>query len=316
MTGFERALRQTFGEPRVITTASLASFTTLRVGGPADWLVTVRSSSEAVQLVLLAREHGVPVTVLGGGSNLLVADRGVRGVVMRVHGGDVSSVRDGLIRADAGVTINGIVRWTINRGVSGLEAWAGTPGTVGGAIHGNAHFQGQLIGDLVAQVTVVTPNGDVVDVAGAAMEFAYDYSRLHRTGEVVVAADFHVGAGEPQQLRTVARESLAFRKRTQPLEAASAGCMFQNPDRGRDVVPEGIPASAGALVDRAGLKGAQIGGAHVSTRHANFIVNDGTATANDVATLVDRCKREVQDRFGVVLREEVVRVGFISPDQL
>ncbi|MEO5896217.1 MAG: UDP-N-acetylmuramate dehydrogenase [Vicinamibacterales bacterium] len=316
MTGFERALRETFGEQGVTTGAPLVSFTTLRVGGPADWLVTVRSASEAVQLVLLARDHCVPLTVLGGGSNLLVSDRGVRGVVMRVHGGDVTTIGDGLIRADAGVTINGLVRWTINRGVSGLEAWAGTPGTVGGAIHGNAHFRGRLIGEVVAHVTVVTPSGQVQDVDGAAMQFAYDYSRIHRTGEVVVAADFRVGAGEPLQLRRVARESLAFRKRTQPLESASAGCMFQNPNPRTDVVPAGIPASAGALVDRAGLKGAQVGGAHVSSRHANFIVNDGTATADDIITLVDRCKREVQDRFGVTLREEVIRVGFMSPDRL
>jgi UDP-N-acetylmuramate dehydrogenase len=316
MTVFEQALRDGLGDDRVAADAPLAPFTTLRVGGAAEWLVTARSSDEVVRLVRLAQQHRVSVTVLGGGSNLLVSDAGVRGLVMRVHGGDVRALGDGLIRSDAGVTINGLVRWTINRGVAGLEAWAGTPGTVGGAIHGNAHFQGRLIGDLIARVIVVTPQGDIAEVHGAAMEFAYDYSRLHHTGEVVIAADFRVGVGEPQQLRNVARESLAFRKRTQPLEAASAGCMFQNPDLRTDIVPDGIPPSAGALVDRAGMKGVRAGGAQVSTRHANFIVNDGTATAADVAALVDRCKREVKDRFGVTLREEVVRLGFASTDQI
>jgi UDP-N-acetylmuramate dehydrogenase len=141
------------------------------------------------------------------------------------------------------------------------------------------------------------------------MEFAYDYSRLHRTREIVLSAEFLVSHGEPSALRATARESLAFRKRTQPLESSSAGCIFQNPDPTRDRVPEGIPASAGALVDRAGLKGARQGSARVSTTHANFIVNEGGATARDIQILIDRCKSEVQSKFGVALRDEIVYLG-------
>ena len=141
------------------------------------------------------------------------------------------------------------------------------------------------------------------------MEFGYDYSRLHRTREVLMSADFRVLPGDPASLRSVARESLAFRKRTQPLESPSAGCIFQNPDPSRDAVPQGIPPSAGALVDRAGLKGARQGAARVSTTHANFIVNEGGATARDIRALIDRCKTEVQARFGVSLREEIMFIG-------
>jgi UDP-N-acetylmuramate dehydrogenase len=142
------------------------------------------------------------------------------------------------------------------------------------------------------------------------MHFGYDYSRLHRTHEVVISADFRVGRGEPEALRAIARESLAFRKRTQPLESASAGCIFQNPDPSRDVVPDGIPPSAGALVDRAGLKNARAGNARVSTTHANFIVNEGSASADEIRDLIERCKGEVKSRFGVDLREEIVYLGF------
>lgn len=287
----------------------MAPLTTFRVGGPADWLVTLRSADEVRAAVGLAREHGVSVSLLGGGSNLLVADEGVRGLVIRMHGGDVALQGGHSVRADAGVTINGLVRWTINRGVAGLEAWAGTPGTVGGAVYGNAHFQGRLISELIERAMLVTPGADLLDVPVEDMEFGYDYSRLHRTREVVVAADFRVGAGDATSLRAIARESLAFRKRTQPLEAASAGCIFQNPDPTREPVPFGVPASAGALVDRAGLKGAREGNARVSPTHANFIVNDGGATARDIARLVDRCKREVAATLGVSLREEIVRLG-------
>ena len=303
------ALREAFGAEHVRSNAPLAPLTTFKVGGAADWLVDLHGGDALRKVVEIARTSGVRVTVLGGGSNVLVADEGVRGIVVRVHGGDVRAGTDTVIQADAGVTINGLVRWTINRGFAGLEAWAGTPGTVGGAIFGNAHFKGRLIGDLIRSVTLVAPDGVVTEVPAAAMEFGYDFSRLHRTHEIVVAADFQVSRGEPAALRAIARDSLAFRKRTQPLESASAGCIFQNPDPARDRVPDGIPPSAGALVDRAGLKGARQGAARVSTTHANFIVNEGGATARDIRALIDRCKSEVLTRFGVGLREEIVYLG-------
>jgi UDP-N-acetylmuramate dehydrogenase len=151
--------------------------------------------------------------------------------------------------------------------------------------------------------------GDVAEVTADAMAFAYDTSRLQRTRELLVWAEFRVAAGVPDALRSVARASLAHRKRTQPLDVPSAGCVFQNPDAARDRVPEGMPASAGALVDRAGLKGHRIGGAMISTAHGNFIVNDGRATAADIGSLIDTARRVVRDRLGVELRDEVVRIG-------
>jgi len=303
------ALRDAFGLARVHQDAPLAPFTTFKVGGPADWLLELHGGTELKQAAAIAREAGVPLIALGGGSNVLVSDAGVRGIVVRVHGGEVRALDASVVRADAGVTINGLVRWTIGRGIAGLEAWAGTPGTVGGAVFGNAHFRARLISELIDRVTLVTADGAVADLPVSEMEFGYDYSRLHRTREVVVSADFHVSSGDPAALRAVARESLAFRKRTQPLESASAGCIFQNPDPARDRVPAGIPPSAGALVDRAGLKGACEGAARVSPTHANFIVNEGGATAREIRALIERCKTEVGARFGVTLREEIVYLG-------
>ena len=247
--------------------------------------------------------------MLGGGSNVLVSDQGIRGLVIRPRGGEVCAVDEGHIRCDAAVTINGLVRWTVMHGSAGLEAWAGTPGTVGGAIFGNAHFGGRLIGDLVTEVRLAGTDGSVVDATASEMAFGYDRSRLHDTGEVLLSATFRVSPGDPVALRAVARESLAYRKRTQPLDTPSAGCVFQNPAPGRDTVPEGIAWSAGALVDRAGLKGTTIGGARVSPTHGNFIVNDGSATAADIRRLIQLCRVTVRDRFGVDLREEIVYLG-------
>jgi UDP-N-acetylmuramate dehydrogenase len=305
---FSRALRDTFGD-RARRDVSLAPLTTFRVGGPADWLVEPRTSDEIVTALKLASEARVAVTMLGGGSNVLVSDDGVRGLVIRPRGGEVSAMDDARIRADAAVTINGLVRWTINRGRAGLEQWAGTPGTVGGAIYGNAHFAGKLIGDLIVDVRIASRNGTTSDVPRAAMGFSYDRSRLQESGEVLLSAVFRASTGEPATLRAAARESLAFRKRTQPLDIPSAGCIFRNPEPGSDSVPDGLPWSAGALVDRAGLKGLAIGGARVSPTHGNFIVNGGSATARDIRQLITRCRDAVRERFGVELREEIVYLG-------
>lgn len=305
---FAAAIQDAFGD-RVQQSCPLAPLTTFRVGGSADWLLDVRTSAELTTALGLASRLGIPVTMLGGGSNVLVSDAGVRGLVLRARGGESRRTEEDRVQADAAVTINGLVRWTINHGCAGLEGWAGTPGTVGGAIFGNAHFAGHLMGDLVTRVRLVSRAGVETDVLSDALSFGYEGSRLRSTGEILLWAEFAITGGDPAALRKVARESLAFRKRTQPLDTPSAGCIFRNPRPGRDTVPDGIPWSAGALIDRAGLKGESVGGARVSPTHGNFIVNDGRATARDIRALVERCRIRVREQFGVELREEIVYLG-------
>ncbi len=304
-----QAIASVVGTDRVTRNAPLAPLTTFKVGGPADWLVETRSSAETIDVLAIARRDALPVTVIGGGSNLLIGDRGIRGIVIRPRGGQVHRLADDRIRADASVTINGLVRWTIAQALAGLELWAGTPGTVGGAVYGNAHFRGRLIGDLVARAAVLSPDGRLIQLEAPGMEFGYDRSRLQRTREILIWAEFAVSPGVPASLRETARQSLAYRKRTQPLDVPSAGCIFQNPDPIADRVPDGIPHSAGALIDRAGLKGRRVGGAQVSDTHGNFIINDGRATAADIRRLVEECKDAVRREFGVDLREEIVFLG-------
>jgi UDP-N-acetylmuramate dehydrogenase len=299
------------GADRVRRDAPLAPFTTFKVGGPAECLVEVRNAGELAAACQLAMELGVPAVVLGGGSNVLVSDAGVRGVVIRVHGG--ATVREGEsgVRADAGVNLNGLIRWSIGCGLAGLEAFAGTPGSVGGAVCGNAHYGGRSIGDCIRSVRLWSEGRESADVPASDMEFAYGGSRVQRTGEVVVSALFELTTGgDPTTMRAAARHALVHRQRTQPLGLPSAGCVFRNPDPAVDRIPPGIPPSAGALIDRAGLKGQMIGGAKVSTTHANFIVNDGRATASDVRRLIDRCRDQVFARFGVTLREEIRLLGW------
>jgi UDP-N-acetylmuramate dehydrogenase len=302
-------LRLAAGPDHVRADVPLGPLTTFGVGGPADWLVEPQSV-EALQAVLrLATEHKMPVVVLGGGSNVLVADAGVRGIVVRPRLTGVSQPSPDRARAESGLTMNGLVRWLIGRGLAGLEAWAGTPGTVGGAIHGNAHYGGHDISEYVTSVCVASPTGKLSEVPVEQMGFGYDTSRLFQTHEIVVWADVRVSPGEPEVLRATARASLAHRKRTQPLHLPSAGCVFQNPTPTRDRVPEGIPWSAGALVDRAGLKGARVGGAMISTTHANFIVAERATSAAEIRQLIRQAKDAVRHQFGVELYEEIVFIG-------
>lgn len=306
---FESALNDALGPGRLAVGAPLAPLTTFRVGGAADWLADVRSVAELRSLLAIALRANVAVTVLGGGSNVIVSDHGIRGLVVRPLLTAISQPDAVTVRAEAGVTINGLVRWTIGRALSALEAWAGTPGTVGGALYGNAHWQGRNMSDVVTEVLLSTRSGELTTVPASAMAFGYDTSRLQRSGELLVSADFRVSPEDSAVLRAEARRSLAYRKRTQPLASPSAGCIFQNPDPARDRIPAGMPPSAGALVDRAGLKGRSVGGARISDVHGNFIVNEGTATANDIRTLVEIARGAVRDRFGVELRDEVVWLG-------
>jgi UDP-N-acetylmuramate dehydrogenase len=301
----------TFGAERVLREVPLAPFTTFKVGGPAECLVEVRSSSELAAAWQLAAEAGVPAIALGGGSNVLVSDDGVRGVVIRVHGGATEREGEAGVRVDAGVNLNGLIRWAIGRGLAGLESFAGTPGSVGGAVTGNAHYGGRSIGESVRCVRLLTAGGEALDVPAREMEFGYGRSRVQRGGEVVLSATLELApGGDRTTLREAARRALVHRQRTQPLGLPSAGCVFRNPDPAVDRVPAGIPPSAGALIDRAGLKGEMIGGAKVSTTHANFIVNDGRATSSDIRRLIDTCRDQVLARFGVTLHEEIRLLGW------
>ena len=293
---------------------ALSGLTTFGIGGPADVLVEAPTPDAAASVCARLRAEGAPLTFLGGGSNVLVSDRGVRGAVLRSHGGRIARESADVVRVDAGVTVNGLVRWCIAHGLGGFEAWAGTPGTLGGAVHGNAHFQGRLVSEVVARACLLDRSGDVKVEPAERLGFGYDASRLQSTGEALLWVEIRVREDDPAALRRTAKESLTFRKRTQPLALRSAGCVFQNPEAERHLLPEGVPCSAGALIDRVGLKGERRGGARISTVHANFIVNEGGATAGDVVGLIEESRRRVRDSFGIEFREEIVRLVDFAAD--
>ena len=290
----------------------LAPLTTFKVGGPCDWFFDAQSSLDVAEALATASRLGIRVTVLGRGSNVLIGDVGIRGLVLRLRQKAISVVRPGVVRASAGVTLNELVRWTIRNGLAGLEIWAGTPGTVGGAVHGNAHFQGRLLGTLVRRVGLCGLDGRHYWVDRREMQFRYDSSRVQSSDEVVTWVEFEVNLENPDLLRKRARKSIYYRKETQPLKFQSAGCIFRNPNPRVEAVPDGVAPSAGALIDLAGLKGSKVGTARVSEQHGNFIVSDGRSSANEIRALIERCQMRIRSEFGISLKREVVYLGEFS----
>jgi UDP-N-acetylmuramate dehydrogenase len=288
------------------TNEPLARYTSARIGGPADYLATADSAAELAELVLGARALGLEPIILGGGSNVLVSDAGVRGLVI-VNRARLLTFRETAERptvwAESGANLGALARQCTARGLGGLE-WAATvPGTVGGAVVGNAGAHGgDLAGNLVL-AEILQPDGSVRRWEPAELELTYRHSRLKRLkaqGQpvVVLAAELAVTRGEPRALQAKVEEFVAHRKLTQP-PGASLGSMFKNP-----------PGDyAGRLIEAAGLKGLRVGQAEISPRHANFFVNLGEARAADVFALIHRAHAAVLAQSGVDLELEVELVG-------
>ena len=302
-------LSEVTGRERVQSNWPLAPYTTLKVGGPADFFVETRSEEEIVAVHQIASQLKLPVTMLGGGSNVLIGDGGIRGLVVRSRHCEICRQTAETVRASAGVTLNGLVRWMVRRGLSGIEAWAGTPGTVGGAVAGNAHFGGRLLSERIQDVGLVTKDGREERVSVLDMDFAYDTSRVQATKEIILWTEFRTREANKDELLEVARRSLQYRKSTQQLAEPSAGCVFKNPIITDNDKASGVPCSAGALIDAAGLKGYVEGAVRVSERHANFFVTRPSARASDVKVLMERCQQTVKQRFNLELVPEIALLG-------
>lgn len=291
----------------------LAPYTTLKIGGPADVFYDARTSEELITVITTARNIDLPVFVLGGGSNILIGDKGVRGLVVKnntnkivfrgAKGSYVSGRRSAevYVEADSGVPFNTLVRNTIEKGLGGIHMHLGLPGTVGGAIYMNSKWTKPVsyVGDVLYQADVLTGSGTVVTVKRDYFHFGYDHSVLQSNGDIVLRVVFILSPEDKEKLWEVANASVSYRKETQPQGVFTAGCTFRNIST----------TSAGFLVDHAGCKELSVGGAAISPVHANFIINRNHATASDVVQLIDKVKAKVSARFNTTLVEEIIRVG-------
>lgn len=280
----------------------LAPLTWYGLGGPARILARPRDADELQRLRRTCLDTGTPLYVLGRGANLLVHDAGVDGVVVRLDAPAFRRIRviGTRVTVGGGHDLMKLVLRTARAGLAGLAGLAGIPATVGGAVRMNAGGRHGEIGDVVAWAEVMDERGRVARLDRAELGMAY---RSSAVGDRVVL-DVHMALipGDPLSLREQVKAIFAAKRAEQPLAAASAGCAFRNPPS----VPDGLPASAGALIDQAGLKGLQIGGAEVAKRHANFIIAHAGATAADVTAVLEHVEQVVLERFGVRLVRELV----------
>lgn len=282
--------------------APLARFTTMRVGGKGDLLATAHNAFELRALVRFARAHELPFLLLGRGSNVVISDRGVRGLVIHVKA-EGSRIEDQRYIAEAGVPMARAATETQRAGLSGLEFGLAIPGCVGGAIWANAGAHGADVASVLETADVLLADGREARVPVAELGLAYRDSRFKQWGgpaEVVIQATFHLEPATPEAIAERLDDIRRWRRDHQPLGIPSAGSAFRNP-------PDG--PSAGERIDSAGLKGFRIGGAAVSEKHANFIVNDQKGTAAAVRQVVDHVRARIRDRDGVELVPEIEFVG-------
>lgn len=278
----------------------MKNHTTFRIGGPAEIFVTPGSIGEVRDIIAVCRKQAVPYYVMGNGSNLLVSDRGYEGVIIQIFK-EMNEIRieGDTVAAQAGALLSAIANRALEEGLAGFEFASGIPGTLGGACIMNAGAYGGEMKDVVREVTLLTPEGEIRDVPGEQMEFGYRTSMAARTGAVILAARIRLRRGDQEAIRARMEELREKRVSKQPLEYPSAGSTFKR--------PEGY--FAGKLIQDAGLRGFTVGKAQVSEKHCGFVVNKGQATAADVAELMRRVSDKVEEQFGVRLEPEVKRLG-------
>ena len=303
------ALSRALGADRVQRSVPLAQFTTFKIGGPADWFFEARSSDELADAVLSARSLGVPHFVLGLGANILIGDRGFRGLVIRNVAAHYEFFEDGRLRSESGAIVKDLIGEAVRRGWSGLEHYVGIPSTVGGAIWQNLHFlspapereRTMFIAELFESCEILSEENERKTVGADYVKFGYDDSVFHHRKDIVLAATLRLKRGDVAAMHRVMQENLSWRGGKHPWLDwhPSAGSVFKK--------IEGV--GAGRLIDQLGLKGYRIGDAQISHIHANILVNLGHAKASDVRALIALAQQKVQERFNQHLEPEI---GFIG----
>jgi UDP-N-acetylmuramate dehydrogenase len=299
---------QTLGERfknRVLFDEPLAPYLAYQIGGPADALVFPQNETDLENIRQTAKEFQLPVTIVGTGTNLLVLDEGVRGIVVTFSKGfrEISAISEtaggALVRCGAGVTKPELLQWAIDRGLSGLEFSSGVPGTLGGGIFMNAGTKYGCYADILREFTVFDLDAGLQTYEAKEFSFGYRQQNALKPNRFVVSMVFALAAGDANQIQTEVNRIIAERAEKQPLDYPSCGSTFKN--------PEGH--SAGRLIEKAGLKGTRIGGAEISLKHANFFLNKGNASAADILGLIQMTQQTVWEKFQVQLECEVVVLG-------
>ena len=297
------SLKKIVSEDKIKINEPMKNHTSFRTGGPADFFVKVNSIEELNNILELINENNIPLTIVGNGSNLLITDKGIRGIVIKINMKEISilSMKDNKkeVTVDSGVLMGGLAQKLLQEGISGFEELSGIPGTVGGAIVMNAGAHGKEIKDIVTQITAIDYNGKYYKFNNEDAEFKYRNSKFSNNEYIIIQAKFVLETGKKEKINLKMKEFFEYRKDKQPIEFPSAGSTFK---RGKDYI-------TAQLIDKAGLKGYKIGGAEVSTKHAGFIVNTGNATSKDIIDLIEYIKQKVYEKFKKNIELEIKVLG-------
>ena len=297
---FYEKLSKIVEKEQILIEEPMKKHTTFRIGGPAEYLILPQTAEEIADVVKLCRQEEIPWYIVGNGSNLLVADEGVRGVVIQLlRSFNEIQVEGCQIRMQAGAQNAAVAKRALDASLTGFEFAAGIPGTIGGAVVMNAGAYGGEMKDILKEVTVLDQNGMIRTIPAEELELGYRTSIIARKGYVVLEAVIVLKTGDPKEIKAAIDDLKEKRVTKQPLEYPSAGSTFKR--------PEGY--FAGKLIMDAGLRGFSVGGAQISEKHCGFVINKGNATAKDVTELMDETKKIVMEKFGVALEPEVKRLG-------
>ena len=301
MSDFRQLLGQVMRSGRFLTDEPMSRHTTFRVGGPADYYVEAESETELADVLTLCRQQSVPSYIVGNGSNLLIGDKGYRGVIVVLgkHFSEVKREADGRLWAGAGVLLAVVAKAALKETLTGMEFASGIPGTVGGAVVMNAGAYGSELADVLGTVRILDPKEGVLELAATELALGYRTSNIPARGQVVLGARFCLKPGTESEIRNRMEELGAQRRSKQPLEYPSAGSTFKR--------PQGY--FAGKLIEEAGLRGFAVGGAQVSEKHCGFVINRKEATAADIKKLCHEVQRRVREQSGVELEPEIKQLG-------
>ena len=297
---FYDKLNNVIAKDSILIDEPMSRHTTFRVGGPADFFVTPKAKEEVRDVVRICKEAGMPYYIIGNGSNLLVSDAGYRGVIVQIYKEmNEVKVEGDLVKAQAGALLSGIAAKALGAELSGFEFASGIPGTIGGACVMNAGAYGGEMKDVLESVTVLTGEGKIIELGRNELELGYRTSVIEKKGYIVLGAVLKLERGDGEKIKTYMDELKEKRVTKQPLEYPSAGSTFKR--------PEGY--FAGKLIEDAGLRGFQVGGAQVSEKHCGFVINRDHATAADIMELMRQVQIRVKENSGVDLEPEVKRLG-------
>lgn len=303
MSNFLAKLNQAAGDSLLIQSEPMKNHTTFRIGGPAGYFVSPSGETELGRIIRLCREEGMPYFILGNGSNLLVSDQGYQGVMIRMGDGFSFLQKEKQeYTIGSGMLLSRIAREALEDSLTGFEFAAGIPGSLGGAVVMNAGAYGREMKDVIQKARVMTAEGEILELSAAELELGYRSSCILRNRYIVLSATLHLEEGTRQQIREQMEDLAARRREKQPLEYPSAGSTFKRP----------AGYFAGKLIEDAGLRGFQVGGAQVSEKHCGFVINREQATAEDVRSLCRQVSRRVKETAGVDLETEVRMIGWES----